>query len=107
MAVIKARLQQQFPGALEDLLKVFFSDDVSSLQTQLASQKCWLAWKQGQREKSSFVEEGENWGELLQQKMGCGFEPSVSSGDSFFQAIICYDKTEQLEERKAGEQLVW
>lgn len=60
MAVIKARLQQQFPGALEDLLKVFFSDDVSSLQTQLASQKCWLAWKQGQREKSSFVEEGEN-----------------------------------------------
>lgn len=40
-------------------------------------------------------------------KMGCGFEPSVSSRDSFYQAIICYNKTEQLEEWKAGEQLVW
>lgn len=104
MAVIKGRLQQQFPGALECLLKVFSSDE-RSLQTQLGRQKCWLTWEQDWREESSFVAEGENWGMLLQQKMESGFKPSVNYRDSFYQAVVFCGKTEQLEDWKTGEQL--
>lgn len=67
MAVNKARLQQQFPGTLVDLLKVFSPGDISSLQT-VREAEALLGMGARSKKGSSSVEQGEQRGALLQQK---------------------------------------
>lgn len=92
MAPVKARIQQQFPGALEDLLKEFFSSD-RSLHTQLGTHKVLASLGARLKRKELICGRGR---ELRCTLQGCGFEPSVSSRDSFSQAIKSYGQTEQL-----------
>lgn len=67
MAVNKARLQQQFPETLVDLLKVFSPGDRSSLQT-VREAEVLLGMGTRSKKGSSSVEQGKQRGALLQQK---------------------------------------
>lgn len=106
MAVIQGRLQQQFPGALEDLLKVFSSDD-RSLQTQLGRQKCWLTWEQDWREESSYVAEGENWGTLLQQKRDVDSNHLLTTEIHFIKLLCSMVKLSSWRTERLESSLLW
>lgn len=92
MAPVKARMQHRFPGALKDLLKASFSSDRVSIHSWGHTQ---VLVSLGARLKRGELICGQRR-ELRCTAAGCGFEPSVSSRDSFSQAIISYGKTEQL-----------